>query len=67
MEGYQGIVMAECVVRERRVRAEQAAERWHLGGQGGQGATLRESVAGALIGLARWLAPGHAALTTQPR
>lgn len=67
MESYQAIMIAECAVRERQERAEAAAARWYLNDQGRQEPTLREALAGALIGLARRLAPGHAALRAQPR
>jgi hypothetical protein len=67
MENYQGILMAECVMRERRERAQRAADRWYQTSQGTQEPTLRESLAGALIALALWIAPSHAALSVQHR
>lgn len=67
MESYQGIVMAECAVREHQERAAHISECWYLTAQDAPEPTLRETLAGALIGLARRLAPQHAAFAAQPR
>ena len=67
MESYQSIIMAECVAKERQERAQSAADQWYLTDQGMPHASLREAMAGVLIGLAQWLAPQHAALGVQHR
>jgi hypothetical protein len=67
MESYQSIVLAECIAKDRRERAQRAAEQWSQAEQGVPQAGLREAMAGMLIGLAQRLAPQHAALGIQHR
>jgi hypothetical protein len=67
MESYQTIIMAECVAKERRERAQSAAEQWYLTDRDAPQAGLREAMAGMLISLAQWIAPQHAALGVQHR
>jgi len=57
MESYQSIVMAECIAKERRERAQSAADQWYLTNHDLPQAGLREAMAGVLIGLAQWIAP----------
>ena len=67
MDINQGVMLAECVERERQERIQLAAERWYLNVQPTQQPTLREALAGTLIALARRIAPQHAALSVQHR
>ncbi len=67
METYQSILMAECAVRERQERAERANDYDYVVAHETQQPALRETLAGALIALALWLAPNHAALSIQHR
>lgn len=62
MENFQSILMAECVQRERQERAERNAEVRRAMQADLPDTTPRETVAGALIALARWVAPQHTAL-----
>jgi hypothetical protein len=67
METYQSILMAECAVRERQMRAERANNYDYVLAHEVTEPALRETLAGALIALAQWLAPNHAALGLQHR
>ena len=67
MESYQTIIMAECVAKERQERAQSAADQWYLTDHATPQSGLREATAGALISLAQWIAPQHAALGVQHR
>ena len=67
METYQTILMAECAVRERQERAERANDYGYVLSREAQAPALRQTVAGALIALALWIAPQSAALSTQHR
>jgi hypothetical protein len=67
MENFQSILMAECAVRERQERAERANNYEFVLSQETQAPGLRQTVAGALIALALWIAPQTAALSTQHR
>ena len=60
METYQTILLAECAVRERQERAERANDYDYVVMHDVQQPALRETVAGALIALALWLAPNQA-------
>ena len=67
MENFQSILMAECAVRERQERAERANNYGYVLIQETQAPALRQTVAGALITLALWIAPQSVALSTQHR
>ena len=65
MESFQSIVLAECVQRERLERAARNATIDSALGTATVGTTPRETMAGVLIALARWMVPRHAALRMQ--
>ncbi len=65
MDTYQAVMLAEHVERERQEQAHLDAKRWYLNIQPVADSNLRESLAGSLIALARWLSPQHTALTAQ--
>lgn len=67
METFQSILLAECAVRERQERAERANNYGYVLSQETQAPALRQSVAGALIALALWIAPQSATLGVQHR
>jgi hypothetical protein len=67
MENFQSILMAEIAVRERQERAERANDYMYVTICEAQEPALRETLAGALIAVASWLAPNHAALSVQHR
>lgn len=67
MESFQSILLAECVMRERQERTERASMYDNVVMHEAQEPALRETVAGALIALAQWLAPNHAALSVEHR
>jgi hypothetical protein len=67
MENFQSITMAECAVRERQERAERANDYDYVTFHETPEPALRETLAGALIAVALWIAPNYATLGVQHR